>query len=83
MAPVDTLLDDLGLLDSYAALLLPGLTPAFGVLLFRPAMGNAVPAADAALADGPGAITGGGEAAGAARELLAEARALRASWRAE
>ncbi len=39
--------------------------------------------ADAALADGPGAITGGGEAAGAARELLAEARALRASWRAE
>lgn len=56
MAPVDTLLDDLGLLDSYAALLLPGLTLAFGVLLFRPAMGNAGPAilSKSARTDGAG-----------------------------
>jgi multiple sugar transport system permease protein len=56
LAPVDTLLDDLGLLDSYAALLLPGLTPAFGVLLFRQAMGNAVPATflESARIDGAG-----------------------------
>lgn len=56
MAPGYKLLYDLGLLDSYAALLLPGLTPAFGVFLFRQAMVNAVPATllESARIDGAG-----------------------------
>lgn len=46
----------LGLLDTYAGLLLPGLAPAFGVFLFRQAMLHAVPGEliDAARIDGAG-----------------------------
>ncbi len=46
----------LGLLDTYAGLIVPGLAPAFGVFLFRQAMLNAVPAEliDAARIDGAG-----------------------------
>ena len=46
----------LGLLDTYAGLIVPGLAPAFGVFLFRQAMINAVPAEliDAARIDGAG-----------------------------
>jgi multiple sugar transport system permease protein len=43
LAPCFQLLFQLGLLDSYAGLLLPGLTPAFGVFLFRQAMLRSVP----------------------------------------
>lgn len=44
LAPGFELVWRLGLLDSYAGFLLPGLTPAFGVFLFRQAMLNRVPA---------------------------------------
>jgi multiple sugar transport system permease protein len=46
----------LGLLDSYAGLMLPGLAPAFGVFLFRQTMLNSVPREliDAARLDGAG-----------------------------
>lgn len=56
MAPGYKLLYELGLLDSYAGLLLPGLAPAFGVFLFRQAMINAVPATllESARIDGAG-----------------------------
>jgi len=56
MAPGYKLLFDLGLLDTYAGLLLPGITPAFGVFLFRQSMINAVPATllESARIDGAG-----------------------------
>lgn len=56
MAPGYKLLYDLGLLNSFAGLILPGLTPAFGVFLFRQAMVNAVPATliESARIDGAG-----------------------------
>jgi len=56
MAPGYKLLFDLGLLDTYAGLLVPGLTPAFGVFLFRQSMINAVPATllESARIDGAG-----------------------------
>ena len=56
MAPGYKLLYDLGLLDSFAGLIVPGLTPAFGVFLFRQAMINAVPATliESARIDGAG-----------------------------
>jgi ABC-type glycerol-3-phosphate transport system permease component len=56
MAPGYKLLYDLGLLDSYAGLILPGLTPAFGIFLFRQSMMNAVPATllESARIDGAG-----------------------------
>jgi multiple sugar transport system permease protein len=43
IAPSYRLLWQLGLLNSYAGLILPGLAPAFGVFLFRQAMLNTVP----------------------------------------
>ncbi len=43
LAPGYQLLYHLGLLDTYAGLLLPGLAPAFGVFLFRQSMLNTVP----------------------------------------
>ena len=56
MAPGYKLLYELGLLDTYAGLLVPGLTPAFGVFLFRQSMLNAVPATllESARIDGAG-----------------------------
>ena len=56
LAPGYKLLYDLGLLNSFAGLILPGLTPAFGVFLFRQAMVNAVPATliESARIDGAG-----------------------------
>jgi len=43
LAPGFQLLYQLGLLNTYAGLILPGLTPAFGVFLFRQAMLNGIP----------------------------------------
>lgn len=43
MAPGYQLIYKLGLLDSYAGLLLPGIAPAFGIFLFRQATMNAIP----------------------------------------
>ncbi|HWA08370.1 MAG TPA: carbohydrate ABC transporter permease [Opitutaceae bacterium] len=56
LAPGYKLLWQLGLLNSYAGLILPALTPAFGVFLFRQAMLNGVPSEliDAARIDGAG-----------------------------
>lgn len=56
LAPGYKLLFDLGLLNSYAGLIVPGLTPAFGVFLFRQSMINAVPATllESARIDGAG-----------------------------
>lgn len=56
MAPGYKLLFDIGLLNTYAGLIVPGLTPAFGVFLFRQAMINAVPATllESARIDGAG-----------------------------
>lgn len=56
MAPGYKLLYDIGLLDTYAGLLIPGMTPAFGVFLFRQSMINAVPATllESARIDGAG-----------------------------
>jgi multiple sugar transport system permease protein len=56
LAPGYKLLWQLGLLNSYAGLILPALTPAFGVFLFRQAMLNGVPREliDAARIDGAG-----------------------------
>ncbi|MFI5335998.1 MAG: carbohydrate ABC transporter permease [Opitutales bacterium] len=50
------LIYQLGLLNTYAGLILPGLTPAFGVFLFRQAMLNGVPTEllEAARMDGAG-----------------------------
>lgn len=56
LAPSFQLLYQFGLLDTYAGLLLPGLTPAFGVFLFRQAMLRSVPdeLLEAARIDGAG-----------------------------
>lgn len=56
LAPSFQLLYQLGLLDRYAGLILPGLTPAFGVFLFRQAMLRSVPdeLLEAARIDGAG-----------------------------
>lgn len=56
LAPGFQLLFQLGLLDTYAGLLLPGLAPAFGVFLFRQAMLRSVPdeLIEAARIDGAG-----------------------------
>jgi multiple sugar transport system permease protein len=43
IAPGYQLLHDLGLLNTYAGLIIPGMVPAFGVFLFRQAMVNSVP----------------------------------------
>lgn len=43
LAPGYQILYFLGLLDSHAGIILPGLAPAFGVFLFRQAMLNAIP----------------------------------------
>ena len=58
LAPSFQLLFQLGLLDSYAGLLLPGLTPAFGVFLFRQAMLHGIPdeLVEAARIDGAGEV---------------------------
>ncbi len=58
LAPSFQLLYQLGLLDRYAGLILPGLTPAFGVFLFRQAMLRGVPdeLVEAARIDGAGEI---------------------------
>jgi ABC-type glycerol-3-phosphate transport system permease component len=56
IAPTYQLLYRLGLLDSYAGLILPALAPAFGIYLFRQSMLHAVPAdlLEAARIDGCG-----------------------------
>jgi multiple sugar transport system permease protein len=58
LAPGYKLLYDIGLLDSFAGLILPGVAPAFGVFLFRQAMMNAVPTTliESARIDGAGEI---------------------------
>lgn len=58
LAPSFQLLYQLGLLDRYTGLILPGLTPAFGVFLFRQAMLRGVPdeLVEAARIDGAGEI---------------------------
>jgi len=43
IAPVYQLLHRLGLLNTYAGLILPAIAPAFGIFLFRQAMLNSVP----------------------------------------
>jgi ABC-type glycerol-3-phosphate transport system permease component len=56
LAPTYQLLFRLGLLDSYAGLILPSLAPAFGIYLFRQSMLNSVPTEllEAARIDGCG-----------------------------
>ena len=56
IAPVYELLYRIGLLNTYAGLILPAMGPAFGIFLFRQAMLNSVPLAmlDAARIDGCG-----------------------------
>lgn len=58
IAPSYRLLWQLGLLNSYAGLILPALAPAFGVFLFRQAMLNTVPSEllEAARIDGAGEL---------------------------
>jgi ABC-type glycerol-3-phosphate transport system permease component len=58
LAPGYQLIYRLGLLDSFAGLILPGIAPAFGVFLFRQAMLNSVPLdlMEAARVDGCGEI---------------------------
>jgi multiple sugar transport system permease protein len=58
LAPGFELVYHLGLLDTYAGFLLPGLAPAFGVFLFRQAMLNSVPTEfiESARLDGCGEI---------------------------
>ncbi len=43
LAPVYQLLYQLGMLNTYWGLILPGMAPAFGIFLFRQAMLNSVP----------------------------------------
>lgn len=43
LAPMYQLVHRLGLIDSFAGLILPGIAPAFGVFLFRQAMSSSVP----------------------------------------
>lgn len=54
LAPLYKMLFDLALLDTFTGLLLPGLAPAFGIILFRQAMLQSVPGAllEAARIDG-------------------------------
>ncbi len=58
LAPGYQLIYQLGLLDTYAGLILPGIAPAFGIFLFRQAMVNAVPDAllESARIDGAGEV---------------------------
>lgn len=58
LAPLFQLIYQMGLLDSWPGLLLPGLAPAFGVFLFRQSMLNAVPTEilEASRIDGAGEI---------------------------
>jgi ABC-type glycerol-3-phosphate transport system permease component len=58
LAPGFELIFHLGLLDTYAGFILPGLAPAFGVFLFRQAMLNSVPSEfiESARLDGGGEI---------------------------
>ena len=58
LAPGYKLIYQLGLLDTYAGLILPGIAPAFGIFLFRQAMMNAVPTTliESARIDGAGEI---------------------------
>jgi multiple sugar transport system permease protein len=58
LAPGYQLIYNLGLLNTYAGLILPGLAPAFGVFLFRQATINAVPDAllESARIDGAGEL---------------------------
>lgn len=58
LAPGFKLLYQLGLLDTYAGLLIPGLVPAFGIFLFRQAIIRGVPTemVEAARLDGAGDI---------------------------
>jgi len=58
LAPSYRLLWQLGLLNSYAGLILPALAPAFGVFHFRQAMLNTVPSElpEAARIDGAGEL---------------------------
>lgn len=58
LAPGYQLLHQLGLLNTYAGLILPSLAPAFGVFLFRQAMLNSVPdeIIEAARIDGAGEL---------------------------
>lgn len=58
MAPGYQLIYQLGLLDTYAGLLLPGVAPAFGIFLFRQAMINSVPSTliESARIDGAGEL---------------------------
>lgn len=58
IAPGYQLLYQLGLLDTYAGLILPGIAPAFGVYLFRQAMISSLPdeMVEAARIDGCGEI---------------------------
>lgn len=58
LAPVYQLLYQLGLLNSYWGLILPGMAPAFGIFLFRQAMLNSVPGEllESARIDGAGEI---------------------------
>lgn len=58
LAPGYQLLFDLGLLNTYAGLILPGLAPAFGVFLFRQAVMSGVPKEllEAARIDGSGEL---------------------------
>jgi ABC-type glycerol-3-phosphate transport system permease component len=58
LAPGYQLIYRLGLLDSFAGLLLPGLAPAFGLFLFRQAMLHTIPLdmMEAARVDGCGEI---------------------------
>ncbi len=58
LAPGYQLLYQLGLLDTYIGLILPGLAPAFGIFLFRQAMLTGVPSelVEAARLDGAGEI---------------------------
>ncbi len=58
LAPTYALIHRLGLLDTFAGLIVPGLAPAFGVYLFRQAIRNAVPTdlLEAARMDGCGEV---------------------------
>jgi len=58
LAPGYQLIYRLGMLDSFAGLIIPGLAPAFGIFLFRQAMINSIPRdlMEAARIDGCGEI---------------------------
>ena len=58
LAPGYQLVYRLGMLDSFAGLIIPGLAPAFGIFLFRQAMKNSIPRdlMEAARMDGCGEI---------------------------